>query len=182
MSLESLYYVSQIISAIAIIMSLIFVGLQLRQSSKNQFAQMRELRMQALREDSMLVAEYYPLFVAASRSPKEMSDQDMFKLMRFCLRILVTWHTNFRQWQAGQLDDVEWNHQKQIIRQSLGQPAFRAAMKLRERSDPRFDAMLDELVAKAQHDPHQDTFKQFRSALENAIDDKRREVQPSPPD
>ena len=174
MSLESYYYVSQIISAIAIIMSLIFVGLQLRQSSRNQFAQMRELRMQVLREDSLLVAEYYPLFVAASRTPKDMSDQDMFKLMQFYFRIVQTWRSNFRQWQSGQLDDVEWNDQKQIILQSLGQPAFRAAIEMRVRADPHFDAILDELVATARHTPlTKGMFWQFRSALENEIETSR---------
>ena len=38
MSLENFYYVSQIIAAVAIFPSLIFVGLQLRQADKNQQA------------------------------------------------------------------------------------------------------------------------------------------------
>lgn len=35
MTLESIYYLSQIVAAVAILVSLIFVGLQMRQSARN---------------------------------------------------------------------------------------------------------------------------------------------------
>ena len=44
MTLEEIYYISQIVAVIAIFCSLIFVGLQMRQSARNQRAVMHANR------------------------------------------------------------------------------------------------------------------------------------------
>lgn len=57
MSIEEIYYVSQIISSIAVLVSLIYLALQTRQTSRNQKAQMHESRSLWLRHEVRLMGD-----------------------------------------------------------------------------------------------------------------------------
>lgn len=142
MTLESIYFISQIVSAVAIAASLIFVGLQLRQSDKTQRAVMHQSRADRLL--SMANINLQPQVAAsmqkAFRMPEELTPGDLATLS-VVTHYMVT-HYDDVKWQheAGFLDGVSARQNRVALRGFFSSLGVRALWQ--SGGKQRFDAQL----------------------------------------
>ena len=119
MSLEQIYYVSQIVAAVAIVASLIFVGLQVRQSDKLALAQTYQMRSDALQAMLVHAADSkhigpviskltelgYPEDVAAV---DQLGSEERARFRLWQIAQQTHWDNMFFQYQHGFLDDESY--------------------------------------------------------------------------
>ena len=112
MSLEDFYFISQIVAAVGIMLSLIFVGLQMR-------AQTRETRLASMAE---IMAEYREVMVQSASNRKqievvmkseevglfELDEVDRFQLSLTAISILRVFEQAYIYRCEGRIDDPTW--------------------------------------------------------------------------
>jgi hypothetical protein len=129
MTLEELYYVSQIVAALMIFASLIFVGLQMRQSARNQRAVMHANRNQLITESLRLMGEP-ALARVYSAGAAAAPDMDALEVNQFVFLVRATLSSmqhQFLEWQEGLIDDARWKITRTALDNLLTSPGWRAA-------------------------------------------------------
>jgi hypothetical protein len=128
MTLEDTYFISQIIAAVAIVASLVFVGLQLRQSDKTQRAAMHQARadriinvFQQLAQPHMAAA-----FAKATSAPETLTAQDVTQLRSFVMALVLNIEDHLWQHRAGLLDAETVERSRHTGRIIMMDPAMRA--------------------------------------------------------
>ena len=131
MTLEGIYFISQIIAAVAIVASLIFVGLQIRQSDRIQRAVMHQAR--ADRIIGLFLTQAEPHMVAtaakASHEPETMSVEDIISLRAVIMALVLNFEDQLWQ-QQGLLDERTVQRTKHAGARSMSSPAMRATWQL----------------------------------------------------
>lgn len=106
MNLESVYFLSQIAAAIAIVGSLLFVGIQMRHADKTQRALMHQATIQRTIElnQRLIDAQVLDLVLKARDGQAQWSIAEIWQI-RVIIRVMVL-HVADMQWQlrAGLLD------------------------------------------------------------------------------
>lgn len=161
MTLEEVYYVSQIAAAIAIFASLIFVGMQIRQNSEQMKAQTREAHYGAMNQ---ILTDWHQAVTSVARDP--LAAQDYFKAhagglaaitperrAAYIVGMMSNAHLYERAWiqrQAGRLSDDAWEViQRQHAPVIIGK-GYQEVWNLRKAScSPGFAAFLDKEIASA---------------------------------
>ena len=151
MSLEESYYVSQILSTVAVVASLIYLALQTRQTGLNQKAQMHESRSLWVRHEARLLGE--PSVNTVMRrgisSDMTMNEQQIEQFYYHATSFYMSWEEQFRQKREGMIDDARWSSTEGYIRIFLQSPGWRAVAKLyvaQQRIDPAFAALVSRLL------------------------------------
>ena len=130
MSLEDASLISQIIAGIAVVASLVFVGLQLRQNDKTQRAAMHQARadriigiFQHLTEPHMAA-----VMAKADQAPETMSAEELFQLRSFILINVLSLEDQLRQQKAGLLDPAAVRRSRHFGKISFSSPAVSRAL------------------------------------------------------
>ncbi|MEL6540749.1 MAG: hypothetical protein AAFN04_00150 [Pseudomonadota bacterium] len=119
MTLEDFYFISQIVAAVGIMLSLIFVGLQMR-------AQTRETRLASMAE---IMAEYRDVMVQTSNNRdlieivmraeevgiSQLDETDRFRLSLSAMAILRVFEQAHIYRCEGRIDDPTWASMEGII-------------------------------------------------------------------
>lgn len=119
MTLEAVYYFSQIVAVIAILASLVFVGIQIRQSTeqaKRNEAATRSAAAQSVHEN---FASWY-LFAASNQydvdvvlrglqDPDQLNDEESALFMALFQALFSYSQNAFYMWHEGHLRDEIWN-------------------------------------------------------------------------
>ncbi len=150
MTLEELYYISQIVAAIAIFCSLIFVGLQMRQNARNQRAVMHANRNQSITANLRMMADpalARVLQAGAAASP----DMDALEVNQFVFHARATFsgmQHQFLERQEGLIDEVRWKITRGALSNLLTSPGYRAAYLMWREfgTTPQFRALCDGLI------------------------------------
>ena len=99
MTLESVYFLSQIVAAVAIVASLLFVGLQLRHSDKTQRALVHQATIQRTIElNQRLTDAHIVALISKARDPRTSWSVEEIWQMRAIIRVIVL-HVTDMQWQ-----------------------------------------------------------------------------------
>ena len=132
MPLEDLYFISQIVAAVAIVASLIFVGLQLRQSDKTQRALMHQARADRSVGVAQLMSDpdVAQLLSKVARGEKLFSAAEIFQLMGILRTQVFAVDDTIWQKSKGLLDEAAAESAWQSTRQLLSFPAMRATWAL----------------------------------------------------
>ena len=145
MSLESIYFVSQIVAAVAVVGSLLFVGLQVRQSDRTQRAQVHQATFQrTIALNLRLTEPAVAALVVKARDPRSAWNADEIWQVRALLRVLVL-HVEDMEWQrrAGLLDGAAFDNVLTIGRALFSLPGVRICWTMIE---PHVAAAERELV------------------------------------
>ncbi len=160
MTLEDFYFISQIVAALGIMASLVFVGVQLQMGRKQAEEDERVARGQVIqaiasehRQHSVDLAAYpqiYHYFVGDA-DPKDMTDEEKAQFATFAYATLHMAQNMFFQHQRGLLDDRTY---QSYIPMLAGFLSNRAAQRYwQERRgfffDPDFVEMMDDRFAEA---------------------------------
>lgn len=134
MTLEQLSLLAQIVSAIAVIASLIFVSFQLRQataairaSSSVAHAALYTELVHSIIDN----ADFAQIWSRGLADPKGLTDSEWVRFVAYASALFRQYESSRVQWQHGRLDDEHWHTiEKQAI--SFGHlPGLEAAWKLR---------------------------------------------------
>lgn len=150
MSLEGLYFVSQIVAAFALIASLFFVGLQLRQTDKTQRAAMHQARAQRNMDLALRLAEPHNAeFLSRIRAGEtRLTPAELFQLQRIFHCYAVDIIDIFWQNRNGMIDDIVAKVSGGAFSYVMSYPAFRAHWHMaRDKFEPVNRDRIDALMA-----------------------------------
>lgn len=109
MTLEDFYFISQIVAAIGIMLSLIFVGLQVRQSTRQAKVDAADTahRNFADRYQS-ITREQAALNAQAMRDFSSLDGEEQQLVYAFAMRMLINFQEVHSKWSAGSFPDDRW--------------------------------------------------------------------------
>jgi len=160
MTLETIYFISQVIAAVAIVASLLFVGIQLRMGRKQAEDAERVVRGQVLQHiaaehrqhsiDMLAYPEVYSYFVGGANQI-EMTDHLRAQFSTFCYATLHMAQNIFFQHRKGLLDDTTFEAYMPMIIGFMSSPAAQTYWESRRNIffDADFVKMMDKRFASA---------------------------------
>jgi hypothetical protein len=151
MTLEELSFISQIVAAIAIVVSLIYVAVQLRQTERNQRAAMHLTYAERVITGGHRAAEPHMAEVIAKviAGKDDLSDREIVQLTQLADTMVAM--LNDSVWQRGKklLDEVNVARVRQATKVFFAWPATRALWLARKPFlDPEFADFIDRTVIK----------------------------------
>lgn len=109
MDLETIYYIGQTIAVVAIILSLIFVGLQVRQNTAQAKADAAEAAHRALIElQRSFTAENSAIAVKANTDYDSLSPAEVFFAGTIAMQLLLNMQEAHAKWLDGSLIENRW--------------------------------------------------------------------------
>lgn len=150
MSLEQVFYLSQSIASVAVIGTLIYLGVQIRDTERNQRAIMQQGRADRICSNSMtlantpeLAAEWSRLFAANPQLSPE-----RFPQMTMVWRVVfISGEDSFLQHRSGALDDAAFESYAAGLKQFMGAPGMRAAWRLfGPQYGAEYRAFMDDII------------------------------------
>jgi hypothetical protein len=111
MSLEELSLLSQIVSAIVVFASLIFVGIQLKQATRAVRASSSQAHSAAYIEITgrLLDEDFASLWRKALERLDDLDEEEQVRFFAFTSAMFRFFESSRVQWLGGQLDDEHWH-------------------------------------------------------------------------
>lgn len=172
MTLEAVYYISQIVSTLALVVSVVYLGRQTHLAASSQIAQMHQARIVQFNENlqRMTDPEFAPIATAAMHGDMTLSEEQLRRFYFFGVSQFRVFEEMFRQWQDGMLATERWETSRRTLAGMIRAPGYRGCYHaIRNGLDPRFVALVDDVIAenatKASFDPMEDWRTGVRMAL-----------------
>ena len=147
LTLSDLAAVGTLISSVAVLVSLVFLSLQMRQTVRNQQSLMQNGRAQQLSHWLEYIArpEFNRMIIDGNAGNLDLVEWVRYNSTTWAM--LVNYENNFLQHRAGMLDDEQYDATIGSLKFQCGLPGFRANWKLvRPMFGARFAAFVDELL------------------------------------
>jgi len=149
MYLEQAYYVSQLISTIALVFSVVYLGRQTQLAARSNFAQMHQARSQQLHETILMLTdpELGPLIKAGLHGGTDLDDRQVLRFYFYATTQLRIQEEIFRQWREGTIGIDRWRTTERMIAGMASAPGYRSCFwMLRGGLDVDFVGLLDKIV------------------------------------
>lgn len=133
-SLEQASALAQIISALAVIASLIFVGMQVRQNTKAVRAassQAHSTMYHSLTDDLVSNADFASVWRNALEDLNAVNEDELVRFFSFASASFRFFESSRVQWLRGQLDDEHWHTIEQHAMALAAKPGIQAFWQLR---------------------------------------------------
>ena len=156
MSLSDLASLGSFVSGLAVLTSLIYLALQVRQTKRNQQIAIRHSRASRVVELHLALANVAvaEAWLHGSGSPQEITKTEVSQFMNLCRALFFHFEDSFYQREEGLLNDDAFETVVAGVRLSGRNPGFRAAWKIaRPNFGGRFLGFMDKLVAESAVDP-----------------------------
>jgi hypothetical protein len=134
MALEQIALISQLVAALGVIGSLIFVGMQVRQSN-------RMMREQAIRHHAEKIAsvskvmfevpDLAGIWLKGGENLEALSPEERVRFINLCVYILRIWEQLHLQSKSGMMDEQMWEANVNILRDIHRMPGAAAAWRVR---------------------------------------------------
>src|SRR5581483_480807 len=114
-------------SSVAVVVSLLFLGLRIRQSNRNQRSLMQQGR--SARNVELLSRLSDPGVsdvISRAANGEPLTDQDCFVLYGYMTSVFWSYEDCFFQFHLGMLDPKSWASDGTTLKRLLGNPAYRA--------------------------------------------------------
>src|SRR5215471_6255204 len=142
MNLESASFVAQIVGGIAVVLSLLYVGVQIRQNTKaTMMTAAQNLQATIGRIEEMMITDpQFSELVMRSVQREDVSPVDSWRMTLMCRNVLRTWQTAHYMYRTGVLDKALWQPQAVLLAGLMTQDQGLQAHFERERTslDPVF--------------------------------------------
>jgi hypothetical protein len=139
--------VIELIGAIAVLIGLVFVGLELRQNTAAVQAATFQ-GMTGTSSDFLVTVASVPelrrVWVAAHASPKNLNSEDLQILALLQQSLWLRMQNAFRQWQIGTLSDEDWLVYQKIVCSFAQRPLFQDYWRNSGSLTARFKEMLED--------------------------------------
>ena len=140
MSITELGALGEFIGSIAVVFSLIYLAVQVRQNMRMVRASVRQSISEDVQKLSLLAFEHpdVAVLMEAARSERELSDPDSNRLMYGIRYFFRVWENAYQQHRDNLFDEREWESHKQNIRYWCDLGAFKKVI-----ADPSFLTTLE---------------------------------------
>lgn len=150
MSLSDLASLGSFVSGLAVVITLIFLLMQMRQDNRNQRSLIQQARaersMAALRE---FASPHYSAIVGKLVDNGDLTAAEVNMLLRTISAYFLSVADSFLQFRAGTLDDAGWKADEETVTVLLRNPATRAAWRIiRQYFSGDYQAFVDDIVAR----------------------------------
>ena len=149
MNWEAIGAIGEIVGALAVVITLIFLSVQLRQNTKSTRIATRTS-----------IAEAYSGIIGTVQSPDfadcilkglsdfdSLTDNEQVRFISFIRRQLHIFEISFFYWHEGELDDTSWRAEQNRIIDTLSMPGVLRVYELRKPwLDERFTEYVDGLL------------------------------------
>ncbi|MBS0278608.1 MAG: hypothetical protein JSR81_13390 [Proteobacteria bacterium] len=162
MTLSDLAALGSFVSGAAVLVSLVFLWFQLRQSEKNQRAQIRQVHSMRISDSFLRRADHAELWERAYRGDK-LSDAEIYRVLQTSSAVWFGIEDSFYQYRDGLLDETTWQAKKNAMRL----PQLRAAWPLIRSSavGAEFVLLADRIIAETRPVSTAQMVAQYREAL-----------------
>jgi len=128
MSLSDLAAIGSFIGGIAVVVSFVFLAVQLRQSTHNQRTSIA-IQRTALTQDLSLgvFAQDVPLWTRGGAADPSLTDEEIGRYQGIVLLTLWLYEEHFYQHRDGMLDPARWATNVNRLRAFMTAPGYRAA-------------------------------------------------------
>ena len=166
-------------SSVAVVVSLLFLGLQIRQSNRNQRSLMQQGR--SARNVELLSRLGDPVIsdvISRAAKGESLTDQDCFVLYGYMTSVFWGYEDCYFQYHLGMLDSKSWASDGVTLKRLMGNPAYRAVWRFaRGGIGDEYRAFLDGFADESRHNVPLDlpnTLRQYiaeeREALQKSQD------------
>ena len=153
MSLTDLASLGSLLSSVAVLVSLLFLGVQIRQANRNQRSLMQQGR--SARNVDLLSRLTDPklseLLLRVLRG-ETVTDGEYLVLYAYIASVFWSYEDCFLQFRSGTLDTKSWASDVATLKRLLKNPAYRAVWRAaREAMATEYKSFLDGIAAEARH-------------------------------
>lgn len=150
MNWDAIGAIGEIIGASAVVVSLVYLALQIRsQSTQAKLSSLREMSRE-LRGTTAMFADrgISEIFVRANEDYNSLSDAESVQLIVLTTNIFRAWENAFLESRVGNLDESVWQALSREYAQTIGIPAFQHIWGLRKQNyDSGFQKYVDSIDA-----------------------------------
>ena len=143
--------IAEIVGAMAVVISLIYLALQIRaQTNQSKLAAQHEVS-NGIREVSNLFAteDISDVFVRANKDFDSLSDAELVRLIVAITNLFRVWEEAFAESRDGYLEATNWKSLSGDYSQLMGAPSFRRVWELRKQNYyPEFQIYVDNLESR----------------------------------
>jgi hypothetical protein len=152
MSLSDLASLGSFVNGVAVLISLIYLALQVRQTKRNQQIAIRHTRATRIVELHLALADLAvaDAWLHGSGSPQEITQTELSQFNNLCRALFFHFEDSFYQREEGLLNDDAFETVVAGARLSARSPGFRAAWRIaRQNFGGRFLGFMDGVVAES---------------------------------
>jgi hypothetical protein len=149
MSLSDYASVGNIIGALAVVVSLIYLGLQIRQNTRHAQAVIQQSRCALLSEHSMRIADSHALdaYMRGMAGDTNLAPVEQAQFIFLCRSMFLIAEDHFLQNRVGLLTKDAWITFVSTVQSAMGSCGYRAAWKAnRSMFGQEFRAFMDEMM------------------------------------
>lgn len=168
MTLEEIFYASQSIASVAVVGSLIYLGLQVRGADRSQRAIMQQGRADRASKASLTVAsaELARVWEKGMAADPTLTREEVTQWLLICRAAFLSGEDSFLQYRAGTLDQAAFDSYCAGVRAYMSRAGFRAAWKLSAAQFGKdFREFVDTQVAAAPITPNVDLYSLWQNVL-----------------
>jgi hypothetical protein len=150
MSLSDLASLGGFVNGLAVLVSLVYLALQVRQTKRNQQIEIRHSRVSRIVELHVALADsaVADAWLRGSGSPQEITQTELSQYINLCRALFFHFEDSFYQREEGLLNDNAFETVVAGVRYSARSPGWRAAWRIaRPNFGGRFLDFMDGLVA-----------------------------------
>jgi len=169
MPLEQVFYLSQSIASIAVVGSLIYLGLQVRGADRSQRAIMQQGRADRASKASLTVAkgELARVWQRGMDVDPTMTREEVTQWLLLCRSMFLSGEDSFLQHKARTLDQAAFDSYCAGVRSYISRPGFRAGWRLlAAQFGKEFRAFVDAQVAAAPIASHVDIHAEWQKLVQ----------------
>jgi hypothetical protein len=143
MTLETLGNVGEFLGALAVLISLIYLALQIRQNTRTVRSAAHQAWSSSTAELNIMPAsnrEFARVYRTGSQNPSQLEPEERDQFNIFVIQILNAYQSLFFQFRHGMIDEVHWQSNLKAIRRILSAPGTRSCWDRYSEDffDPRF--------------------------------------------
>jgi hypothetical protein len=156
MSLSDLASLGSFVNGLAVLVSLIYLSLQVRQTKRNQQIAIRHSRASRIVDLQLALAGpgVAEAWLHGSGSPQDLTQTELSQFVNLCRALFFHFEDSFYQREEGLLNDDAFETVVAGARLSARSPGWRAAWRLaRPNFGGRFLAFMDGVVAESAVEP-----------------------------
>ena len=150
MNWDAIGAIGEIIGASAVVVSLVYLALQIRsQNTQAKLSALREMSRE-LRGTTAMFAnrDMSDIFVRANEDYNSLSDAESVQLIVLVTNIFRAWENAFLESRVGNLDENVWQALSRDYTQTMGIPSFQYIWGLRKQNyDSGFQKYVDNIDA-----------------------------------
>lgn len=169
MTLSDLSSIATAISAVAILASLVFVNIQVRQAEKYQRALIQQERASRTADIAMHLMDpaFAELHYRCMNGDANITDVELRQFLGYCRASFLGAEDSFFQYEESLLDEKAYVSFKSSLKILLVSPGMRAMWQMtRDWYGPEFTAFMDALAAEAAGLPPVAQLAQWKMAVE----------------